>query len=40
MDEDVENDLRDVKVKTWRQKTDCRQELTSAVKVARVLRGR
>jgi hypothetical protein len=37
--EDTENDLRDLKVKTWRQKKEKeREESAFAVKVAKVLR--
>jgi hypothetical protein len=36
--EDVEKDLRETKVKRWRQKTVAREEWASVIKEAKVLR--
>jgi hypothetical protein len=35
--EDVENDLRELKVKRWRQKTNNRDEWESVLKRAKIL---
>jgi hypothetical protein len=35
---DVENDLREVKVKRWRQEVNSKEELASDVKKAKVIR--
>jgi hypothetical protein len=40
MVEDVENDLREMKVEKWRQKANNRQERGSVVKEATVMRRR
>jgi hypothetical protein len=37
--EDVENNLRELKVKKWTQKGDTTEEFGSVVKQAKVLRG-
>jgi hypothetical protein len=37
--EDVENDLCEMKVKSWRQKAVDREEQESALKEAKVVRG-
>jgi hypothetical protein len=37
--DDVENDLRVIKVKRWRKKAQNREERASVVKEAKVLRG-
>jgi hypothetical protein len=38
--DDVENDLRVVKVKRWRKKAQNREEWASVIKEAKVLKGR
>jgi hypothetical protein len=37
--EDVENDLREMKIKRWRQKAVGREEWVSVIKGAKALRG-